>query len=52
VIVFTVDAPVKQAALQPPVNFAAVDLEPTRIEATGPAGGSAVFNGWLAAGRT
>ncbi len=51
-IVFTIDAPVKQAALQLPVNIAAVVLEPTLIEATGPAGGGAVLDGWLAAVRT
>lgn len=47
-IVFTVDAPVKQAALQLPATIDAVNLEPASSEQLVPAGGSAVFDGWMA----
>ena len=51
-IVFTVDAPVKQAVLQLPADVGAVNLEPDSPEPAVPAGGSAVFDGWMAAAPT
>lgn len=43
-IVFTVDAPIKQASLVLPANICAVNLEPPLPL---PVGGSAVFDGWM-----
>jgi 4-hydroxymandelate oxidase len=52
VIVFTVDAPVKQAALQLPTDVTAVNLEPGAAAPAAPTGGSAVFDGWMMAAPT
>ncbi len=46
-IVFTVDAPVKQATLALPPEVTAVNLEPAPLPAPAP-GGSAVFGQWMA----
>ncbi len=46
-VVFTVDAPVKQAALQLPPQIAAVNLE-APLDLSSGAGASAVFDGWTA----
>lgn len=51
-IVFTVDAPVKQAALQLPAGIGAVNLEPAAPDPAMRVGGSAVFAGWMAAAPT
>ncbi len=48
-IVFTVDAPVKQATLDLPPNIAAVNLEPAAPLAALAPGASAVFDHWMAA---
>jgi 4-hydroxymandelate oxidase len=51
-IVFTVDAPVKQAALQLPAGVSAVNLETVLDAPAAPAGRSAVFDGWMASAPT
>jgi 4-hydroxymandelate oxidase len=48
-IVFTVDAPIKQATLDLPEGISAVNLEPVTAPLPLPAGGSAVFDQWMAA---
>lgn len=45
-LMFTVDAPVKQATLDLPAGISAVNLEPATALAA--AGASAVFDGWMA----
>ncbi len=48
-IVFTVDAPVKQATLDLPAGITAVNLEPTPPPAPLATGASAVFDQWMMA---
>lgn len=48
-IVFTVDAPVKQATLDLPLGIAAVNLEPAASPLPLMPGASAVFDHWMAA---
>lgn len=50
-VVFTVDAPVKQAVMQLPEDVRAVNLE-VPLAAQTPPGGSAVFDGWMAQAPT
>jgi 4-hydroxymandelate oxidase len=47
-IVFTVDAPIKVATLALPEGVGAVNLEPAPVLPRRPAGGSEVFDGWMA----
>lgn len=46
-VMFTVDAPVKQAAMALPAGISAVNLEAPIALAEDPAGESVVFNGWM-----
>jgi 4-hydroxymandelate oxidase len=47
-IVFTVDAPIKQATLDLPEGISAANLEPVPAALPLPVGGSAVFDQWMA----
>lgn len=51
-VVFTVDAPVKQAAMQLPLQVRAVNLEAPLAQAPLRAGQSPVFDGWMAQAPT
>ena len=51
-IVLTVDAPVKVATLSLPDDVRAVNLEPVNPAPPVPAGGSEVFDGWMAQAPT
>ncbi len=47
-ILFTVDAPIKQATIQLPASINAVNLDPSASHLTLPFGQNQVFDGWMA----